>query len=112
MGFFSWKTQDTDKSISNVHSTRDTFAVFMHDNKGNVWSEFEYDGYGKFGGMDFYELLAVMNGKLTRDEGITIAHSGEPYLSPNLTESIDWKWRNTPPKRCEDQGFFYPDNQY
>jgi len=29
MGFFSWKTQDTDKSIANKYSIRRTFRVQM-----------------------------------------------------------------------------------
>ena len=87
MGFFSWKTQDTDKSIANEHSNRKTFRVQMIDNKGNVWTESEYDGYGRFGGKDFYELLAEMNGFTSdktgdeytdeaRGEGITLAFDG------------------------------------
>ena len=32
MGFFSWKTQDTDRSIANNYSTRKTFTVVMIDN--------------------------------------------------------------------------------
>jgi hypothetical protein len=62
MGFFSWRTQDTDVSIANQHSTRDTFTVVMLDDKGNKWYEQNYDGYGVFGGKDYYELLAEMNG--------------------------------------------------
>ena len=114
MGFFSWKTQDTGRSICNVHSRKKTFKVHMHDNNGNVWTESEYDGYGVFGGMDFYELLAKMNGKETREEGISIAFSipAQPYLKPNLTESPKWTWRNEEPESCRDQGFFYPDDDY
>lgn len=72
MGFFSWKTQDTNRSIANVHSDGDKFEVTMTDNEGNKWTEESYGGYGCFGGKDFYELLAEMNGKATRDEGITL----------------------------------------
>lgn len=61
MGFFSWKTQDTKRSIANIHSSRDVFTVYMKDNKGNVWKEDSYDGYGVIGGIDFYQLLAEMN---------------------------------------------------
>jgi len=61
MGFFSWKTNDTDKSIANVHSGMEAFEVTMQDDKGNKWIEPEYDGYGNFGGKDYYQLLAEMN---------------------------------------------------
>lgn len=67
MGFFSWITQDTGKSIANRHSVRPTFPVTMTDNKGNKWHEKNYDGYGEFGGKDYYELIAEMNGKATGD---------------------------------------------
>jgi hypothetical protein len=81
----------------------------MLDNKGNRWREPDYDGYGVFDGKDFYELLAEMNGKTTRDEGITLAFSGEPYISPNLVEdkNSDWVYVNEIPEECECQGFFY-----
>ena len=52
MGFFSWKTNDTEKSIANVHSYMEAFEVTMQDDKGNKWVEPEYDGYGMFGGKD------------------------------------------------------------
>ena len=114
MGFFSWKTQDTGRSICNVYSRKKPFTVYMHDNNGNVWTESAYDGYGVFGGMDFYELLAKMNGKETREEGISIAFSipAQPHLTPNLTESRKWTWRNEEPKSCRDQGFFYDEDDW
>jgi hypothetical protein len=82
----------------------------MHDNKQNIWTEQVYDGYGIFGGKDYYELLAEMNGLKTREEGIDLAHSGKPYLSPNLTEAVDWEWINEAPVGCKYQGFFYDDD--
>jgi hypothetical protein len=109
MGFFSWKTQDTDKSIANSYSQRPTFKVHMHDNKGNVWAEDEYEGYGEFGGKDFYELLAEMNGLTTREEGIDLKYSGNPYLSPNITETDKWEYVEDEPEDCEYQGYFYDD---
>ena len=62
MGCFSWYTQDTKKSIANRHSTRTVFTVYLHDDKGCKWQEDNYERYGVFGGKDFYELLAEMNG--------------------------------------------------
>lgn len=110
MGFFSWKTQDTDRSVANAFSNRETFRVVMHDNKGNRWVEDEYEGYGDFGGKDFYELLAEMNGLQTREEGIDLKYSGKPYLSPNITEeNPNWEWIEDEPESCEYQGYFYDD---
>ena len=62
MGFFSWITQDTLESISNRHSFKDTFTVYLVDDKGNKWKEDNYEGYGEFGGKDYYVLLDEMNG--------------------------------------------------
>jgi len=109
MGFFSWNTQDTDRSIANRYSCRPTFTIFMHDHLGHTWKEENYEGYGDFGGKDFYELLAEMNGLETRDEGIALFFSSPPraFLSPNLTENPAWKYENGSPDACEDQGYFY-----
>lgn len=108
MGFFSWKTQDTNRSIANRHSEKSTFNVFMIDNKGNKWKESNYDGYGEFGGKDFYELLAEMNGlESDRMAGIGLQFSGKPFISPNLVENPNEVWIDEMPKMCECQGFFY-----
>ena len=127
MGFFSWKTQDTDTSIPNTYSNVKTFRVQMIDNKGNVWTESDYEGYGRFGGKDFYELLAEMNGfesDKTGDEytdeargfGISLAfskdnHSGiatEGVYYPNLVEQANgWVYEMGGPDNCEYQGYFY-----
>lgn len=109
MGFFSWNTQDTNKSIANAHSSKDTFQVTMTDNKGNKFTEDNYDGYGIFGGKDYYELLAEMNGKVGRDEGITLAFGKKAFIAPNLNEDPSAEWENTTPEDCEFQGFFYYD---
>ena len=117
MGFFSWNTQDTDRSIANSYSYKSTFRVVMTDHKGNKWVEHNYEGYGTFGGKDYYELLAEMNGLSSRDEGCDLAFKDSPSgtnpdcLHPNLSESIGWKWLNEIPKCCEFQGFFYQEEE-
>ena len=72
-GQFSWMTQDTGKQIGS--EKENTIAVTMFDDKGNKWLERKYDGYGEFGGKDYYELLAQMNGveNADRQDGIDIA---------------------------------------
>jgi len=129
MGFFSWKTQDTDKSIANNYSIRKAFKVDMIDNKGNVWTENNYEGYGVFGGKDFYELLAEMNGftsdltgdsytDAAREFGIDLAFSKgngsgvgtDGVYYPNLIEMADgWVYEMAGPDSCDFQGFFYDD---
>lgn len=58
MGQFSWFTQDTHHRIVNGEE----HTVYLVDDKGNKYKENFYEGYGVFGGKDFYELLAEMNG--------------------------------------------------
>ena len=130
MGFFSWKTQDTDKSIANSYSTRRTFKVYMIDDKGNKWEENNYDGYGLFGGKDYYELLAEMNGITSelqgeaytdymRTKGIDMVFHNNPsgyategVLYPNLVEEADnWLYHHIGPESCDYQGFFYGDEE-
>jgi len=62
MGFFSWKTSDTRKSVPNIHSSRKAFTIHMITEYGQVFTEPAYDGYGEFGGMDIYVLIAELNG--------------------------------------------------
>lgn len=111
MGFFSWKTQDTDRSIANVHSKRMPFTVYMVDNKGNRWREDSYDGYGVFGGKDYYELVDEMNGGSgDREAGIKLAFGkGQRVLFPSLTTNGMW-YGGDEPENCEAQGFFYDED--
>jgi hypothetical protein len=94
----------------------------MIDDKGNAYYEPNYDGYGVFGGKDYYELLAEMNGitseaegdKYTfdmRGRGIDLAFSNiKSVLHPNLVEDKDgWVYDKLGPESCDDQGFFYDD---
>ena len=68
-GQFSWMTQDTGQQIGSQEEN--TIPVYMFDDKGKYWFEPSYDGYGVFGGMDYYELLDQMNGgRGDRSEGI------------------------------------------
>ena len=126
MGFFSWKTQDEGKSISNEFSRFGAYKVYMIDNKGNVWIEENYEGYGTFGGKDFFELLAEMNGlESDRSLGIKLVYRGNPsgdhtegVLYPNLFRwqkgngtTEDWikAYEASGPESCPNQGFFYPE---
>ena len=62
MGYFSFKTSDTQKSIPNAGSIRETFKVHMITEDGQVFTEEDYGGYGEFGGKDIYTLIGEMNG--------------------------------------------------
>jgi hypothetical protein len=118
MGFFSWYTQDTYESIANKYSTRPTSTVYMIDDKGNRWREDNYEGYGVFGGKDYYELLAEMNGLASdRDAGIDLAYKDSPdgcnpnCKFPNLVEDPNWEWTNEAPESCFYQGYFFDDDE-
>lgn len=130
MGFFSWITQDTHQSISNKHSELRPFTVYMIDDQGNTWKEEMYEGYGEFGGKDYYQLVAEMNMVEpiyhNRGTGIDLEFNPErvdgkrkhiTVIYPTLVEHLKTgnNWRNEKPASCPDQGFFYPadnDNDY
>jgi hypothetical protein len=115
MGQFSWITQDTNEAIREMYGCMDVdkTTAYMHDNMGNVWHEISYEGYGVFGGKDFFQLLAEMNnldgltGDVDNDRslGIDLRYSGQPYLSPNLTRHRDWTWVNEAPEDDPNQGW-------
>ncbi len=107
---FSWITQDTERTIWNKYSGRKTITIYMIDNVGRKWKESKYAGYGVFGGKDYYELLAEMNGLFDREDGITIEfdtnRNSTNTLYPNLVSSKNSKWINEPPKIASNQGYF------
>jgi hypothetical protein len=105
MGFSSWITQDTFRSIMNRHSGYRVRTIYLIDNKGNKWREDNYDGYGTFGGKNFFDLYEEMN---NNDSGIVIAEK----KWPNLVEDPDWKWVNKKPKECPTQGYYGIDSRY
>lgn len=105
MGQFSWFTQDTHHRIQNGVCHR----VCMTDDKGNQYWEDCYEGYGEFGGKDYFELMAEMNGfKVTdfkgysdphdhlRMKGISLAFDEDTYGTskkwkhPSLTENGEY----------------------
>ena len=69
MGFFSYNTCDTQKSIANNYSTRHTFTVHLITEDGQVFTENDYEGYGDFAGKDIFSLTSQINGFVgTEDE--------------------------------------------
>ena len=131
MGFFSWKTSDTDRSIANQYSNRSTFTVHMITEDGQVFTEHDYEGYGEFGGKDFYELVAELNGvtegtaQEKRLKAIEICFKDNPsgdyngkFKYPKLVEVLpskeNWlkRWNDIPyPETCEYQGYFYMEEE-
>ena len=127
MGFFSWKTSDTDKSISNRYSSRGTFPVYVlipEEFGGGHIEERNYEGYGEFGGQDIYALVArwnkpeLCNGddEYDRHIGIDIACSDEQNAALKypikITEFPKRYEFAKPSVDCEAQGYFYDDDYY
>jgi hypothetical protein len=110
MGQFSWITQDTNRSISSIKGSQ--FRVIMTDDKGNQWVEDNYEGYGEFGGKDYYILLAEMNDFYHSDPEVMRAHgidlefdeNGNNGISPSLSECGAW-FHGKYPEICPDQGW-------
>ncbi len=95
MGFFSWMTQDTNKSIANHYSGEPVFTVYLMDDKGNTWQEDNYEGYGEFGGKDYYELLDEMNGgNGDRDAGCELGLGIPTIRNVHTGEILDKTWFN------------------
>jgi len=124
MGFFSWKTCDTDRSIANNSSDRETFEVHMITPDGRAFTEKDYDGYGEFGGKDFYELLGELNGLgPDRSAAIDLCFRNNtggddtpgviyPKFVEDLADDVARQYESLPnPESCEDQGFFYNDEE-
>jgi len=96
-GQFSWMTQDTGEQIGS--ESENTITVYMYDNEGNRWEEKHYEGYGEFGGIDYYALLDKMNGgEGDRDAGIKLAFDKKKVkagkvLFPALVTDPRYNWK-------------------
>lgn len=74
MGQFSWISNNGEQIRNEFHDGQKVWMSYLDENEQvQTVEEEEYDGYGHFGGLDYYEVLAKMNGKETRSEGIDIA---------------------------------------
>ncbi len=117
MGQFSWKTGDTKRSIHSNGSCECGFPVAMILPDNSRYLERAYEGYGVFGGKDIYELIAELNGRKGRDEGLDIDFSGffnggfklaakKGFKIPKLAENIYAKYDEVDyPTNCPDQGW-------
>lgn len=110
MGFFSWKTSDTNKSVSNIHSGKGVFPVHLLDPKGGSIKELHYEGYGDFGGEDVYVLLALWNYEMLDlpEEGLVGASLEELRLI-GIDLAFGDKELKYPVKIVEDGSLEYDD---
>jgi hypothetical protein len=112
MGFFSWKTSDTQETIWNKYTGK-CKPVYLLMPDGNHIYEPSYDGYGVFGGIDVFVLLAEKNGltgdfETLRSAGIDLAEANSP-----LSFEIKFSFSSTAvyhdlkaAEECRTQGFF------
>ena len=61
MGQFSWISQDTDEQIFNDAPAGTQIVHMVDPRDGTDYVETDYDGYGRFGGLDFYCLIVDIN---------------------------------------------------
>lgn len=134
MGFFSWKTADTQESIANVyveHPNTGRTVYLLQPNGEEAIAESGYQGYGVFNGVDAYAWLAKNNldcfseevreeisdldlyecADQLRDYGIKIAFDNKVVIQHPLKFSFNKDAvyeRLDASDNCEYQGFFYP----
>ena len=95
-----------------------TFPVVMVLKDGTTYIEEDYEGYGVFGGMDFFVAMGDMNGLRekgdsddeVRSKAIDIYYDNPSAETPNLFEYFDdgeYQWTSGRPQDCPDQGYFY-----
>lgn len=116
MEYFSWKTSEG-VSISNWRSSRGPLPVYMLTPDGRKVFEERYDGYGDFGGLDFFAVIDELNnGRCpdcgNRDDGIDTYYdkSRYPLRLPRFTTDPTKTWEElNDPEYCPDQGYFYAD---
>lgn len=114
MGQYSWFTQDTHHRIINGEE----HTIYMTDNKGTYYTEHCYEGYGVFGGKDYYELLAEMNGyPADRYKGIELAFAdgytngdNPNVLHPSLTE-LEPMYMGGAPESDPNQGWIVDEDE-
>ena len=112
MGFFSWLLEDGE-SIRNAHTDRGAVPVEMLTPDGTVYPEPNYQGYGVFGGEDYYELVDKLNdgNGEDRDRGIFLALDPPEDINvilPRFRRPGDNRsWQDLPdPETCPNQGYW------
>ena len=125
MGCFSWFTQDKSHTRIVIGSVKKPIYMIgeVNGNRVTYTERTYYEGYGVFGGKDYYEFMAQMNGKHLDDfegddkreqlrlAGIEMAFDGDPYgmstkwKHPTLTLVEGDYHHGGAPEVDPDQGF-------
>lgn len=124
MGYFSWVTSDTNKSICNIYSGKTTFPVYVLCPDQSIIREDNYEGNGIFGGRDIYALVAIWNvpdsckgdnGEYLedfniRDIGLKLVYKGDKDVKYpiKIVENPNLRYDDViTSKTCKYQGYFY-----
>ena len=111
MGFFSWHDSDGDV-ITNRYS-RDGAAPIEMVTPDAVFREENYEGYGIFAGVDYYEMVDIMNGgEGQRERGIQLELEESKHrevMLPRFRKIGDKRpWSELKdPEHAACQGYFY-----
>jgi hypothetical protein len=111
MGFFSWLKSDDGQPIRNRHTEGGATPCKLLLPDGTEIKCDAYDGYGSFGGLDFYELCDQLNGGdgTDRARGIKIGLDRKPGIVLPKLVSMDCKdkWEDLPDSLEDpDQGYW------
>ena len=86
MGQFSWMSQDTNEQIFNDAPEGFQTVHMVDPRDGKDYVEKDYDGYGRFGGMDFYALIVDINKDFIMKE-----YKNTDYMDDEATKILNKK---------------------
>lgn len=129
MGYFSFITNDTKRSIPIAVAGRKSFPVHLWIPGKKLATEYGYDGYGDFGEYDYFEVFAELNkdhpaiqayGYTTdmRARGCNVFHyighgqlKQQEFKFPQLAETDEEPTDfSVPPEMCPYQGLRAPED--
>lgn len=99
MGQFSWMSVDTGEQIFNDKPAGYQKVTMVYkDVDGNIKhvTETDYEGYGEFGGIDFYDAVAWMN-NIKADENEELRDKGINFYFSGVSGEFPQLYLNNPP---------------
>lgn len=89
MGFSSFMTADTDKDIWNDYTENPTKVKILTPH-GYIMEGVTNDGYMRFGGKDYFEMVAELNGYVASDENDEYLRDTGLHLFYNDIDSCEF----------------------